>query len=267
MDPDEEPAKIRPFIPFPLADTTLPGGGNGCCSRATTRRFLNSTMKPNVKEALQALREHLVWGDALVTKPKPELYSKMEYLSREILKQAPVRHPVFRGFRDTGYSMKEILEDKPVKLSERSGRGKTAESWSADPRKAWMFARGEGLGILLKAKPLPKHQILELDGRTVAVLKALAEKFDMPSIAATLKSFGGESELIVRTSNRKYTLCKNIVVLAVERDVYRDHLREFAERLGNVVPDDGKLLHFACGKGNLVFMPASKVDSWLGRLS
>ena len=198
------------------------------------------------------------------------------------------RKRLYRGIGLTRGSMidgakaaKEILDNKSFRLSTFKGAKRHAESWSKHPDDGMSFAR-RPMGVLLMAKPSPKDIVADLEDGRVATAVRSFEYVD--GMARSVRNAGyafNEREVIVRTGNRKYNLCRNIVYLHVDAAVMKagwDFLPEaFGSRLKGGKDeyrrdideiDRWMRYHFACAGGKLVYLPQSEdVYNWKNKLA
>ena len=233
-------------------------------------------------KAVEKLANHLRGRRKPVS---PEDYALIEDWAKST-GQKKYRKSVFRGFRLHGdeKEMVDILNNKPMKFSARGNRSfdREAESWSTDPGSAVNFG-----GALLESRPSPKDVVVKVDE---GIIRAAMLTDASPRDKNTVKFYGEhEKEIIVRTGRRKYTLCRNIILLMILREylansygpvVLKDTvLVPLMKRMNNNANAEcfkkdllkktrfERSFNFACGGGNLVYLATrNQYDSWLKKL-
>ena len=234
------------------------------------------------KKAITYLAAHI--GGDLVSelfrgKLKEREYAAMEAWAKSI-GQKKYRKSVFRGFvLKGGKQLIDLLADKPLALSAFEGTMSHAESWSADPKSASVFAIPTSPNVLMEARPAPKDIVMQVDD---LAMKAIRERDDIRDIyKSTVEYYGRkEREVLVRTGNRKYSLCRNVLMIGipawlVEGGTRWNIIDPLLERLRNpedfkkhLAGDRDKHWRFACNGGKLVWLPSEAAyGKWLGKLS
>ena len=108
---------------------------------------------------------------------------------------------------------------------------------------------------------MPKDIVLDVNYKVIEMSRKL--KVD----TTPYDEFGDESEVIVRTGNRKYTLCRNIVVMGLDSGHVATHRHLIEVRLKNKMGREPGMKYFACKGGNLVYLPSrDALKSWVLKL-
>ena len=234
------------------------------------------------EERVALLNRHVGGNEGLSKKD----YDEIQALAKQI-GQDKYRKSVFRGIKLKGiYQTKivDIMANRSVKLSTLEGGKRYAESWSIDPRKAIQFAESFGPDrpfVVMEARPAPKDIIISMDEKFLDKIKDVSaiKKGSIESYASQ------EKEVVVRTGNRKYTLCKNIRYLNIPRDHLRagggghdinilipivqrlKDKRNLARFQSDLAKDFGRY-RFACGGGNIVYLASDRnAETWHRKLA
>ena len=222
-------------------------------------------------------------------------YDNIEKWATEHLRQKKYRQSIFRGIKMEGHESEiiKIMADKSIKLSTFEGKSKHAESWTTDPVVAKNFAAASGgnrMYVVMEARPAPKEIVVYVNDSAVRYLESRDDigksyKNEILHYAKT----GKEKEVIVRTGNRKYVLCRNIVFLNIpKKNLVNDYHSGGGHKINVLFPivkrlKDNKNLErfqkdltnrytesykFACGAGNFVYLASGRaVDTWMRKLA
>ena len=170
-----------------------------------------------------------------------------------------------------------ILADKSFKLSSFTGAQRYAESWSKSPSAAKDFAKDNPFGAILESRPLPKDIVIDLSDNRFRDFdfKKIVDETVTGALAFSME----EKEVVVRTGNRKYSLCRNIVYFVLDANVMREGWKTLpqalSERLKNNrhfqleldTIDRWTTFRFACKGGKLVYLPGNSEESdWFSKL-
>ena len=241
------------------------------------------------KKAIALLEKHIEGGYDL----RKTDYDDIHALAKQI-GQDKYGKSVFRGIQLTGGGEKKTIRDlhmsanpkhvpgianqisdivanKPVKLSTAKGGNRYAESWTIDPEIAYEYAEMVGPRapfVILEARPAPKNIIIVMD---YGIVNKIPSKIIKDLVPATL-------EVVLKTGNRKYTLCRNIRYInipgnyiAENRNAIMNRIKDKknAERFMSDVGRPGKKNYtFACGGESIVYLQSDKIaETWLRKIS
>ena len=233
------------------------------------------------KERFVALLSRHVRGGKYLSKND---YDGIELLAKRI-GQKKYRRSLFRGIVLAGRFEKKILDimaNEPVKLSTLKGSGvvRHAESWTPDPSVAHDFAEFDGPlvpYVILEARPAPKDIVITIDK---SILPEIADAFGTGR--NPIKSFVGDREVVVRTGDRKYTLCRNIRFINIPKHLLTAKVRIrilqrikdeknlglFESHVENGPKSHFDRYQFACGNGNVVYLESDRsARAWIEKLS
>ena len=232
----------------------------------------------NETKALRKLNDHAGGFDLTKTD-----YDIIEQWAKDVLKQKKYRQSIFRGIRmsDENQIIK-IMDNKNIKLSTFEGAGKFAESWSTDPSIAMYFAAEYGthrMFSILESRPNPKDIVIYMERQLLKHVENHENHAAFADIIRFMKD-KKEKEVVVRTGNRKYTLCRNIVFLNIPKKhmVHKHILLSIVKRIGdekNLARFQKDLLltskesyQFACGSGKFVYLVNERAaQTWMRKLA
>ena len=181
-----------------------------------------------------------------------------------------------------------ILADKRFRLSSFTGGNRHAESWSKSPETARDFAKNKPFGAVLESRPAAKDIVADLQNKRIRdfVLRddfLHTMKGNTTRMKQSLDYSRLEREVVVRTGNRKYSLCRNIIYFIVKADIMREGRDKLPDalmrRLGNDANkkdfqrdhddiDRWSKYRFACKGGTLVYLPGySEESNWFAKLA
>ena len=239
--------------------------------------------------SVSLLNDHAAGSKSLTKKD----YDSIEKWGRENLRQNKYRQSVFRGIKMDGHEAEiiKIMDNKPIKLSTLEGANRAAESWTTDPGIAKFFAASHGpnrMYVIMEARPAPKDIVIHMDDRMANYLERREDiDKDVKSEIVHYIKERKEREVIVRTGNRKYTLCRNIVFLSIPKKHLIAEMSK-AHKINVLIPivkrikDQRNLdrfqrdlqdsyqnsYKFACGSGNFVYLASDRMaETWMRKLA
>ena len=188
------------------------------------------------------------------------------------------RKSLFRGISmrmdDPAELLSGILKNKSFRLSSFTGGNRHAESWSKSPETARKFSSKHSLGMVVEARPAAKDIVIDLSDKRI---RNHAQGDGKSSLALNFSKL--EKEVVVRTGERKYSFCRNIIYIRIKASVVAKS-KKLQEELLRLTNEAGESLRydmerigrssvfmFACKGGRMVYLPGrNAADVWFSKL-